>query len=68
MPPSGRAVEEPDPRLARKGPVAEGDSLTTEIWTGDELGRDERGDGKALFRVVNQEGAVLVDRGHATLA
>jgi len=44
-----------------------GDSLTTEIWVGSDLGRDERGDALALFRVMNQDGAVLVDQGRATL-
>ncbi|MGH7336825.1 MAG: MaoC/PaaZ C-terminal domain-containing protein, partial [Myxococcota bacterium] len=49
-------------------PGYNGDALTTEIWTGDDLGRDARGDRYALFRVVNQEGAVLIERGHATIA
>jgi acyl dehydratase len=48
-------------------PGYNGDALTTEIWTGDELGRDERGDRLALFRVVNQDGAVLVENGRAAL-
>jgi acyl dehydratase len=49
-------------------PGYNGDVLATEIWTGDELGRDERGDRQALFRVVNQTGAVLLEAGRATLA
>jgi acyl dehydratase len=49
-------------------PGYNGDALTTEVWTGDELGRDERGDRQALFRVVNQEGALLVAQGRAALA
>src|SRR5206468_980902 len=48
-------------------PGYNGDVLTTEIWTGDALGRDERGDHLALFRVVNQEGEVLVENGRAAL-
>ena len=49
-------------------PGYNGDALATEIWSGDELGRDERGDRVALFRVVNQEGAVLLENGRATVA
>jgi acyl dehydratase len=47
-------------------PGYNGDALTTEIWTGDDLGRDPRGDRYALFRVVNQDGAMLVESGVAT--
>jgi acyl dehydratase len=49
-------------------PGYNGDALTTEIWSGQDLGRDERGDRQVCFRVVNQEGAVLVERGRATIA
>jgi acyl dehydratase len=49
-------------------PGYNGDALSTEVWTGDELGCDARGDRYALFRVVNQDGAVLVDHGTATIA
>jgi len=49
-------------------PGYNGDALTTEIWTGDDLGRDPRGDGYALFRVVNQDGSVLIEHGRATIA
>jgi acyl dehydratase len=49
-------------------PGYNGDALTTEIWTGDDLGRDERGDRHASFRVVNQDGATLIDRGCATFS
>src|SRR5262245_417666 len=49
-------------------PGYNGDALTTEIWTGDDLGRDERGDSCAVFRVVNQEGAVLIEQGYATIS
>ena len=45
-------------------PGYNGDSLTTEIWSGAE--RDERGDRIALFRVVNQAGASLIEHGRAT--
>ena len=44
-----------------------GDVLPTEIWTGEDLGRDERGDAVARFRVVNQAGAVLIEHGRASL-
>ena len=49
-------------------PGYNGDALATEIWSGDDLGRDERGDRIALFRVVNQDGVALVENGRATLA
>jgi len=44
-----------------------GDNLGVEIWAGDDVGHDAHGDAIALFRVVNQRRAVLVDRGIATL-
>ena len=47
-------------RFARAG--YNGDALTTEIWTGSGLA-----DGQVAFRVVNQDGEVLVDHGRATL-
>src|SRR5262249_33410590 len=53
-------------RFARPG--YNGDALTTEIWSGGELGRDARGDRRALFRVVDQEGAVLIANGLATFS
>ncbi len=49
-------------------PGYNGDEITTEIWNGDELGRDARGDRHVLFRVVNQDGAVLIDQGRATVS
>jgi len=49
-------------------PGYNGDRLTTEIWAGADLGRDAQGDRHALFRVVNQDGAVLIDRGVATVS
>jgi acyl dehydratase len=45
-----------------------GDVLVTELWRGDDLGHDERGDAVVLFRVLNQRREVLVDRGRATIA
>jgi len=48
-------------------PGYNGDALTTEIWSADALGRDERGDRVALFRVVNQDGVALIENGRATL-
>ncbi len=44
------------------------DVLTTEVWTGADLGRSERGEEIVLFRVLNQAGAVLFDQGSAGLA
>jgi hypothetical protein len=49
-------------------PGYNGDALTTEIWAGDDLGRDARGDRHVLFRIVNQDGAVLIDHGVATIS
>ena len=40
-----------------------GDTLVTEMWIGPDVGCDARGDAVVLFRVVNQNGDVLVDRG-----
>jgi len=49
-------------------PGYNGDTLTTELWTGAGLGRDARGDRIALFRVVNQDGVGLIEQGRATCA
>jgi acyl dehydratase len=49
-------------------PGYNGDALTTEIWTGADLGRDARGDRRVLFHVVNQDGAALIEHGRATIA
>jgi acyl dehydratase len=49
-------------------PGYNGDALTTEIWDGDDLGRDARGDRRVAFRVVNQDGAVLIENGVAAIA
>jgi acyl dehydratase len=48
-------------------PGYNGDVLTTEIWDGDDLGRDARGDRHVAFRVVNQDGDVLIDDGVAAI-
>jgi len=45
-----------------------GDTLVTEMWHGPDVGCDGRADAVVLFRVVNQSGDVLVDRGRATVA
>lgn len=49
-------------------PAYNGDTLTTQIWTGDDVGRQSGEDEVALFRVVSQEGVVLLDRGRSVLA
>jgi acyl dehydratase len=49
-------------------PGYNGDALTTEIWTGPDLGCDARDDCYASFRVVNQDGAVLIEHGRATIS
>ena len=49
-------------------PGYNGDILVTEMWFGDDIGRDDRGDDVVLFRVLNQRREVLVDRGRATIA
>ena len=48
-------------------PAYNGDALITEIWSGDDLGRDARGDRHTLFRVVSRDGAVLLESGVATI-
>jgi acyl dehydratase len=49
-------------------PGYNGDVLTAEIWTGEGVGADPRGSRLALFRVVNQHGDVLLDRGRAAFS
>jgi acyl dehydratase len=44
-----------------------GDTLVTEMWHGAGVACDGRDDAVVLFRVVNQSGDVLVDRGRATV-
>jgi acyl dehydratase len=55
-----------DGRFAAPG--YNGDRLTTEMWLGMGVGADARGRLIVAFRVVNQDGAVLVDRGRVTIA
>jgi acyl dehydratase len=45
-----------------------GEVLRTEMWHARDTGVDERGDDVVLFRVANERGDVLVDRGRATVA
>jgi acyl dehydratase len=54
-----------DGRFAAPG--YNGDRLTTEMWLGMGVGADARGRLIVAFRVVNQDGAVLVDRGRVTI-
>jgi acyl dehydratase len=49
-------------------PGYNGDRLCTEVWCGDDLGRDERGQRLVCYRVLNQEGSVLLDAGRAAIA
>lgn len=49
-------------------PGYNGDTLTTEMWCGFGVGADARGRLIVAFRVVNQDGAVLIDRGRITIA
>ena len=57
---------EVDGRFASPG--YNGDRLTTEMWFGWGVGADTRGRLIVAFRVVNQDGAILVDRGRVTIA
>ena len=54
-----------DGRFAAPG--YNGDRLSTELWFGMGVGADARGRLVVPFRVVNQDGAVLVDRGRVTI-
>jgi acyl dehydratase len=75
---AGRAIVEAvaggDPTLVRSiegrfaAPGYNGDRLVTEMWFGMGVGADAHGRLVVCFRVRNQDGAVLVDRGRATLA
>jgi acyl dehydratase len=49
-------------------PGYNGDVLVAEIWTGEGVGADPRGNRLALYRVVNQRGDVLLDRGLAAFS
>jgi len=68
------AVCDGDPARVRSidgrfaAPGYNGDRLITEMWFGLGVGADARGRLIVAFRVVNQDGAVLVDRGRVTIA
>ena len=68
------AVCDGDPARVRSidgrfaAPGYNGDRLTTEMWLGMGVGADVRGRLIVAFRVMNQDGAVLVDRGRVTIA
>src|SRR3954453_1286198 len=68
------AVCDGDPARVRSldgrfaAPGYNGDGLTTEMWYGFGVGADARGRLIVAFRVLNQDGAVLVDRGRVTVA
>jgi acyl dehydratase len=49
-------------------PAYNGDTLTTQIWVGDDVAFQPGEELVALYRVVSQEGAVLLDRGRAVFA
>jgi len=49
-------------------PGYNGDTLTTQIWVGDDIAAQPGEAQVALYRVVSQEGAVLLDRGRAVFA
>jgi len=68
------AVCDGDPARVRSidgrfaAPGYNGDRLATEMWFGLGVGADARGRLIVAFRIVNQDGAVLVDRGRVTIA
>jgi len=68
------AVCDGDPARVRSidgrfaAPGYNGDRLITEMWFGLGVGADARGRLIVAIRVVNQDGAVLVDRGRVTIA
>ncbi len=49
-------------------PGYNGDTLTTQIWVGDDIAAQPGEAQVALYRVVSQEGTVLLDRGRAVFA
>lgn len=49
-------------------PAYNGDVLTTQIWVGDDAGARPGEEQVALYRVLSQEGVVLIDRGRAVFA
>jgi len=68
------AVAESDPDRLRtiegrfSSPAYNGDVLSTQIWVGEDVGGDGIDDRVALYRVVNQDGDILLDRGRAVFA
>jgi acyl dehydratase len=50
-----------------RSPVYNGDSLTIEIWHGEDVGTTPDGDVLAVFAVSTQRGATVLDRGRASL-
>ena len=75
---AGRAVlhtvgaSDPDRLRALDGrfaaPAYNGDTLTTQMWVGDDVGARPGEDRVVLYQVVSQEGVVLLDRGRAVFA
>jgi acyl dehydratase len=68
----GVGASDPDRLRAIEGrfaaPAYNGDTLTTQIWVGDDVGARPGEARVALYRVVSQEGVVLLDRGRAVFA
>jgi acyl dehydratase len=49
-------------------PAYNGDTLMTQMWVGDDVGARSGEDDVVLYRVLSQEGTVLLDRGRAVFA
>ena len=49
-------------------PAYNGDTLTTQMWVGDDVGAQAGEEDVVLYRVLSQEGASLLDRGRAVFA
>ncbi len=68
----GVAASDPGRMRAIEGrfaaPAYNADTLTTQIWVGDDVGAQPGEAQVALYRVVSQEGVVLLDRGRAVFA
>ena len=62
-----------DPNLLRSvearfaSPAYNGDTLTTRMWVGDDVGARPGEDRVVLYQVLSQDGAVLLDRGRVVL-
>jgi len=75
---AGRAVlhtigdSDPDRMRSLDGrfaaPAYNGDTLTTQMWVGDDIDLQPGEDQAVLYQVVSQEGVVLLDRGRVVLA